>query len=96
MDEGRRSYRAFFIVPERNKRSVEGATVASLALGLGLVALTSIILIFILAFAKDIVIKRKVSECRINLPQGEAHTPVVLAKARTMQCWALSRSKYWA
>jgi hypothetical protein len=54
---GRRFYRAFFIVPERNKRSVEGATVASLALGLGLVALTSIILIFILilAFAKDIV-----------------------------------------
>ena len=45
-----------------------------------MVALTSIILIFILAFAKDIVIKRKVSECRINLPQGEAHTPVVLGE----------------
>jgi len=30
--------------------------------------------------ADGTVIKRKVSECRISLPQGEAHTPVVLGE----------------
>ena len=31
--------------------------------------------------ADGTVVKRKVSECYISLPQGEAHTPVVLGEA---------------
>jgi len=33
------------------------------------------------ALADGTVIRRKVSECFISLPQGEAHTPVVLGEA---------------
>ena len=33
------------------------------------------------ALADGTIIKRKVSECYISLPQGEGHTPVVLGEA---------------
>jgi clan AA aspartic protease len=33
------------------------------------------------ALADGTAVERKVSECRISLPQGEAHTPVILGEA---------------